>query len=89
MPTATLRISTFQGPPPAREKGIPFFDSCATLENLRKKQASLSPCRSLFPMLLADLTWPDLDALDKDTPVVFPVAALEQHGRHLPLFIAR
>ena len=40
-------------------------------------------------MLLADLTWPDLDALDKDTPVVFPVAALEQHGRHLPLFIAR
>jgi creatinine amidohydrolase len=25
-------------------------------------------------------------ALSKDTPVVFPVAALEQHGRHLPLF---
>jgi len=37
-------------------------------------------------MQLTDLTWPALDALSKDTPVVFPVAALEQHGRHLPLF---
>jgi creatinine amidohydrolase len=37
-------------------------------------------------MLLADLTWPDVAALDKDIPVVFPVAALEQHGRHMPLF---
>jgi len=37
-------------------------------------------------MLLADLAWPDLAALNKDTPVVFPVAALEQHGRHMPLF---
>jgi creatinine amidohydrolase len=37
-------------------------------------------------MLLADLTWPDIAALSKDTPVVFPVAALEQHGRHMPVF---
>jgi creatinine amidohydrolase len=37
-------------------------------------------------MLLAELTWPDVAALDRDTPVVFPVAALEQHGRHAPLF---
>ena len=37
-------------------------------------------------MQLTDLTWPAIDALNKDTPVVFPVAALEQHGRHLPLF---
>lgn len=37
-------------------------------------------------MLLAELTWPEIDALDRDTPVVFPVAALEQHGRHMPLF---
>src|SRR5262245_35303073 len=37
-------------------------------------------------MQLTDLTWPDLAALSKDTPVVFPVAALEQHGRHMPLF---
>ena len=37
-------------------------------------------------MQLTDLTWPAVDALDRDTPVVFPVAALEQHGRHLPLF---
>ena len=37
-------------------------------------------------MRLTDLAWPDLAALSKDTPVVFPVAALEQHGRHMPLF---
>jgi len=37
-------------------------------------------------MNLADLTWPEVAALDKATPVVFPVAALEQHGRHMPVF---
>lgn len=37
-------------------------------------------------MLLAEMTWPEVAALPKDTPVVFPVAALEQHGRHMPLF---
>lgn len=37
-------------------------------------------------MRLADLAWPDVAALSKDTPVIFPVAALEQHGRHMPLF---
>ena len=37
-------------------------------------------------MQLAELTWPDVEALNKDTPVVIPIAALEQHGRHLPLF---
>jgi creatinine amidohydrolase len=37
-------------------------------------------------MQLADLTWPDVAALSKNTPVVFPVASLEQHGRHMPLY---
>src|SRR5678815_4737905 len=37
-------------------------------------------------MQLSDLNWPAVQALSKDTPVVFPVAALEQHGHHLPLF---
>lgn len=37
-------------------------------------------------MLLQNLTWPDVAALSKDTPIIFPVAALEQHGRHLPVF---
>lgn len=37
-------------------------------------------------MELAKLTWPDVDALDRDTPVIIPVAALEQHGHHMPVF---
>jgi len=37
-------------------------------------------------MQLSDLNWPSVQALSKDTPVVFPIAALEQHGHHLPLF---
>jgi creatinine amidohydrolase len=37
-------------------------------------------------MELADLKWPDIEAAGRDTPVVIPIAALEQHGRHMPLF---
>jgi creatinine amidohydrolase len=37
-------------------------------------------------MLLADMTWPEIDALSRDVPVVVPVAAVEQHGHHLPLY---
>jgi creatinine amidohydrolase len=37
-------------------------------------------------MELAKLCWPDVDAIDRDTPVLIPVAALEQHGRHMPVF---
>jgi creatinine amidohydrolase len=37
-------------------------------------------------MQLADLNWPQVHALSRDTPVVIPIAALEQHGAHLPLF---
>ncbi len=37
-------------------------------------------------MLLAEMTWPEVAALPRETPVVFPIAALEQHGAHLPVF---
>jgi creatinine amidohydrolase len=37
-------------------------------------------------MNLTDLAWSDVAALSKDTPVIIPVAALEQHGRHMPVF---
>ena len=37
-------------------------------------------------MLLAEQTWPTIDSLSRDIPVVFPVAANEQHGHHLPVF---
>jgi creatinine amidohydrolase len=37
-------------------------------------------------MKLTDMTWPAVAALSPDTPVVIPVAALEQHGHHLPVF---
>ena len=36
-------------------------------------------------MKLAEMTTYAVAALDRDTPVVLPVAAIEQHGRHLPL----
>lgn len=37
-------------------------------------------------MKLAELTWPEVDALDRDIVVLIPTGSLEQHGRHLPLF---
>lgn len=37
-------------------------------------------------MELHELTWPDVAQLDRNTPIVFPIAALEQHGPHMPLF---
>lgn len=37
-------------------------------------------------MQLAEMTWPAVEGLSEDTPIVVPVAALEQHGRHLPVF---
>jgi creatinine amidohydrolase len=37
-------------------------------------------------MQLSDLKWPDIAALSRDVPIVVPIAALEQHGRHMPLF---
>jgi len=37
-------------------------------------------------MQLTDLTAPEVKGLDRNVPVVFPVAALEQHGGHLPVF---
>lgn len=37
-------------------------------------------------MLLQEMTWPKVDRLSKNTPVIIPIAALEQHGHHLPLF---
>jgi creatinine amidohydrolase len=37
-------------------------------------------------MNLTDLKWSDVATLSRDMPVVIPIAALEQHGRHMPLF---
>jgi creatinine amidohydrolase len=37
-------------------------------------------------MQFADLSAPSIRALDRNIPVVIPVAALEQHGPHLPVF---
>jgi creatinine amidohydrolase len=35
---------------------------------------------------LQDLSWPAVADVANDLPVVVPIAAVEQHGRHLPLF---
>ena len=37
-------------------------------------------------MLLAEQPWPTIAGLSRDTPVVIPIAAVEQHGHHLPVF---
>lgn len=37
-------------------------------------------------MLLQEMKWPEVAALSKDMPVIIPVAALEQHGKHMPVF---
>lgn len=37
-------------------------------------------------MYLSELTWSEVDKLSRDLPVVIPIAALEQHGHHLPVF---
>ena len=37
-------------------------------------------------MRLTDMKWPEVAALSRDTPVLIPVAALEQHGHHMPVF---
>jgi creatinine amidohydrolase len=36
-------------------------------------------------MIWDELTSPKIDSLDRDIPVLLPVAATEQHGPHLPL----
>jgi creatinine amidohydrolase len=35
---------------------------------------------------LQEMSWPAVAALSKDVPVVVPIAAVEQHGHHLPVF---
>lgn len=36
-------------------------------------------------MKLAELSWPQIAAKAPDMPVVLPIAAIEQHGHHLPV----
>jgi creatinine amidohydrolase len=37
-------------------------------------------------VLLQDLSWPAVAAVAQEVPIVVPIAAVEQHGRHLPVF---
>ncbi len=37
-------------------------------------------------MQLYEQNWPAIDGLSRDMPVLIPIAALEQHGRHMPVF---
>lgn len=37
-------------------------------------------------MQLATMTWQQVETLNRQTPVVIPIAAVEQHGHHLPLY---
>lgn len=37
-------------------------------------------------MQWSDLTWAQVDGLPRSMPVVIPIASVEQHGHHLPLY---
>jgi creatinine amidohydrolase len=37
-------------------------------------------------MILAEMTWQEVEALSRDTIIVIPTGSLEQHGPFLPLF---
>lgn len=37
-------------------------------------------------MQLQEMSWPAVARTSKDVPVVVPIAAVEQHGHHLPVF---
>lgn len=36
-------------------------------------------------MLFAEQSWPTLAGLSRDIPVIVPIAAIEQHGHHMPV----
>jgi creatinine amidohydrolase len=36
-------------------------------------------------VILANLRWPEVEALDRETTVLIPTGSIEQHGPHLPL----
>jgi len=38
-------------------------------------------------MLWHELSWPQLEKIDKNTPVLIPLGSCEQHGHHLPVFV--
>ncbi|MBL9215198.1 MAG: creatininase family protein [Opitutaceae bacterium] len=50
------------------------------------KKAAILPQRS-FPAggQLAEMSWTQVAAVGRDTPIVIPLGAFEQHGAHLPL----
>src|ERR1043166_9500642 len=48
-------------------------------------RAPSQPVEKRTVELLA-MKWPDVAALSKDMPILIPIAALEQHGRHMPVF---
>ena len=37
-------------------------------------------------MRLEEMSWPTASSVSRDAPVVVPIAAVEQHGAHLPVF---
>lgn len=37
-------------------------------------------------MILARMSWPEVEAVSRDVVVLIPTGSLEQHGPHLPLF---
>lgn len=68
---ATGRVVLSQGGPSRRQFG-------SGPSRLEKHEGEIA-------MQLWRMTWPQVNALPRTTPVVFPIAAVEQHGHHLPV----
>src|SRR5436190_21330655 len=88
---AELTLSDGCGPAKACGSKPCFVSRTPLVCNLRREGAITGLGRGMDwreppEMDLTDLTWPTVAELSKDMPVVIPVAALEQHGHHLPLF---
>ena len=60
------------------------FAASAGAQGAPQRQTAPSPRSSIYK--LEELTWPQIDALDRQrTLFILPVGTIEEHGPHLPV----
>ena len=79
-------------PEPGAGRGGPVGQGVVSRLSLRDDGSSFRAVPPLIhpnrepAVLLQELSWPRAKAVANELPVVVPIAAVEQHGRHLPVF---